>query len=539
MGVATLVATAATVTLMLVAAHVIAAAFGPSVHSQLTPLIMLLGLIGIRAAGIAVTEAAAARMATAVKSGLRLQVIASVMAQGRRWSRDRTGELVTTAIDGVEKLDAFYRRFVPQLIATPLVPVLIVAVVVFIDPLSALLLALTAPLIPLFMWLVGAMAQQRTREQWTALSVLGGRFLDTLQGLSTLVMFNRASEAATHLSEASEELRERTMRVLRVAFLSGFVLELAASLSTAIVAVSIGVRLIEGWMTFERGLAVLLLTPEFYLPFRQLGQRHHAGMEGLAAAERIFHVIDASEAAAPPMPLAPSPTIRPEAGAVSLIGVSFTYPDGDALALNGVTLTMAPRTLTAITGESGAGKTTLLALLLRLMEPTGGRMLLDGRDSVAVTSTEWRQHLAFVPQQPHFIHGSILDNLRMGRPTAPLADVVAAARLAHLAPFIESLPQTYDTVIDERATTLSGGERQRLALARALVKRAPVLLLDEPTCHLDTHTAALIVGTIDRLRQHHTVIVVTHQADLACIADHIVHLEDGMVVTDRLREQVA
>ena len=538
-AVVTLVATAATIAMMLVAARVVATAFDSSASSQVAALTVLLALIAVRAVAVGVTEAAAQRMATVVKSQLRLLAIAGLITQGRRLSRDRTGELVTMTIDGVDKLDVFYRRFVPQLIATAIVPPLIALAVLFIDPLSALLLAITGPLIPLFMWLLGSMAEQRSRDQWTALSVLGGRFLDTLQGLSTLVMFGRAADAASALSDASEELRVRTMRVLRVAFLSGFVLELAASISTAIVAVSIGVRLIEGWMTFERGLAVLLLTPEFYLPFRQLGQRHHAGMEGVGAAERIFSVIDAAAVGHARPPVEPPATPLPPNCTVSLVGVTYTYEDCDVAALRDVTLTFTPRTLTAITGDSGAGKSTLLALVLRLLEPSAGRLLLDGQDSTTFDSGAWRRHFAFVPQRPHFMHGSILENLRMARPNAPMREVMAAARLAHADAFIESLPHAYDTMIDDTASTLSGGERQRLALARALVKGAPVLLLDEPTSSLDANTESLINDTLQLLRRDHTVIVVTHRLDITCTADHVVCLADGGVTIDSAAQEVA
>jgi ATP-binding cassette subfamily C protein CydD len=549
---ATGVAAAATITAAVIVARLIAEAFdagdstgAAGLRLPLGFLSLLLGVIAVRAIAVGAGEAAAQRISTGIRSRLRRAAMASLLAQGRDLSRERTGELVTTVIDGIDKLDAFYRRFVPQALATAIVPALILVAVAFLDPLSGMLLAVTGPLIPLFMWLLGSMAASRARDQWLALSLLGGRFLDTLQGLPTLTAFNRAPEAALALEDASEQLRVRTMGVLRVAFLSGLVLELAASISTAIVAVSVGVRLVEGWMSFGTGLTVLLLTPEFYLPFRQLGQRHHAGMEGTAAAEQIFRIIDAEQT--PAMDVWPA--LDGKSGAASMDHVhatqprtlsvhalTVTYPDASAPALHDITVTFAPRTLTAIVGDSGAGKSTLLAALLRLVEPASGEIRLGDRPARATSAVSWRSHFAFVPQRPRFLHGTLLDNLRMGRADATLADIVGAARLAHADRFIDSLPEGYATVIDETASTLSGGERQRLAIARALVRRAPVLLLDEPTSSLDDQTASLIADTLRRVRHERTVIVVTHRLGLAAMADHVVTLDNGRITADAFRE---
>lgn len=546
-------AAAATIAHTVLAAGIIAGAFietadvsagdapdtpGRWFGSMETALLALLAFILVRALAVGLAEGAAQRIATRVKSYLRVAMVAGMINDGRALSSEQTGELVTTAVDGVEKLDAFYRRFVPQAMTTAVVPVMIVVAVAFIDPLSAALLAITGPLIPLFMWLLGTMAQQRAREQWVALSLLGGRFLDTLQGLPTLTIFGRAPEAALALEDASEELRHRTMGVLRVAFLSGLVLELAASVSTAVVAASIGVRLVEGWMTFETGLAVLLLTPEFYLPFRQLGQRHHAAMEGTAAAERIFHMIDRTGDASGG---AAQTTSAVASGRCTLAIVQLThaYTGADRRALDRVSATFAPLTLTAVVGESGAGKSTLLHALLRLIEPTAGQMYLNGRAHTTFPAAAWRRHFAFVPQRPRFLHASIADNLRMACADATNADLVEAVRMAHADGFVEALPDKYDTVIDETASTLSGGERQRLAIARALLKGAPILVLDEPTSSVDAGTEAALNDTLMRIRQDRTVIVVTHRLDITRRADQVVTLAGGGRVTDTRRREVA
>jgi ATP-binding cassette subfamily C protein CydD len=489
-------------------------------------LAALLALIGIRAAAAAAGEWAAQRIATRAKSRIRLDMVRAVVARGPRTGDERgTGELVTTAMDGVEKLDAFYRRFLPQAISTAVVPIVVLAAVGYFDLVSFAVLAITGPLIPLFMWLLGVLAERRAREQWRALGLLGGHFLDTLQGLPTLTLFNRQQDAAASLDRASELLRVRTMGVLRVAFLSGLVLELAASVSTALVAAGVGVRLIEGTLTFLPGLTVLLLAPEFYLPFRQLGQRHHAGMEGIAAAERIFEFLDRTAIAAAPQSAGAVSGFS--AGRLEITDLTVTYPGADRPALADVSLSLTSRSLTAVVGPSGAGKSTLIGVLLRYVEPTAGSVEIDGVAIGDAPGAAWRRAFSYVPQRPHFIHGSILENLRVARADATIEDVVAAARLAEADGFIASLPQAYETPMDETASTLSGGERQRLAIARALLKRSPILLLDEPTSSLDRESEALIIRALDRIRRERTVLVVAHRLATVRGADRIIVLDKG------------
>jgi thiol reductant ABC exporter CydD subunit len=515
------------------------------IQAALRPaLSALLALLCARAICAGFVEWCGQRVATRVKGHVRTMLVKHLSARGPRGlTGERTGEVVTTVMDGVEQLDAFYRRFVPQMFATAVVPAIIVLAVAWLDLPSALILAVTGPLILVFMWLLGTLAAQRTREQWRALSSLGGRFLDTLQGLSTLTLYGRAEDAADRLDEASEDLRVRTMGVLKVAFLSGFVLELAATLGTAMVAVSVGVRMIEGWIGFQAGLTVLLLAPEFYLPFRLLGQRHHAGMEGVAAAERIFALLGTS---APGAAQTAAATLADGSGdeesrsacshdiasgrvTLSLTRVSFSYPDAVRPALHDVSIHFPPRTLTAIVGPSGAGKSTLAALLLRFIDPADGQVRANGRDARGLAAADWRRLIALVPQRPHFFEGSILDNLRLARPDATRDEVRAAARMAEAEAFIAAMPDGYDTPLDEMAARLSGGERQRLALARALLKPAPVLLLDEPSSSLDPATEAAITRILSRLAPERTVIVIAHRLATVRQAHRIVVLHDGAI----------
>lgn len=503
----------------------------------------LLALLIVRACLAGVAEWCGQRAATRIKSHVRTALVSHLTARGpRALDGERTGELVTTVVDGVEQLDAYYRRFVPQLFATAIVPCLIVVAVAWIDLPSALILAITGPLILVFMWLLGTLAARRTREQWQALSTLGGRFLDTLQGLATLTLCGRARDAADRLDAAGEGLRVRTMAVLKVAFLSSLVLELAGTLGTALVAVGIGVRMIEGWIGFGPGLTVLLLVPEFYLPFRQLGQRHHAGMEGVAAAERIFTLLDAplpARASADAGMRTPLDAMPPDANAemaIALTGVTFTYPGATLPALRDVTLAFPARTLTAIVGPSGAGKSTLVALLLRFLTPSQGALQARGADgamcdcdATADDAAQWRERIALVPQRPHFFEGSILDNLRLARPDATLAEVRSAAAMAEADGFISTLPRGYDTPLDETAARLSGGERQRLAIARALLKPAPILILDEPSSSLDPVSEAAVTRVLATLSRDRTIIVIAHRLATVRQASRIIVLNEGRI----------
>jgi thiol reductant ABC exporter CydD subunit len=517
-----------------------------SVASQ---TVLLLVLIVVRAMLTGLSEHCALRIAIRVKSSLRDTLVRRLLERDPGGPRaDRTGELVTTAMDGVEKLEAFYRRFVPQAIATAVVPLVIVGVVAWLDVVSGLVLALTAPLIPVFMWLLGTLAEQRARQQWQALGRLSGQFLDVLQGLTTLTLFGQQRAAAARLVVSSDRFRERTMGILRIAFLSSLILELAASLSTALVAVGVGVRLVEGWIAFQPALAVLLLAPEFYLPFRLLGQRHHAGMEGVAAAERTFALLDGAEpCAASVVPTrgaarhfdvcqeAPSPLPRLAARSGSGIdlairGVSFSYSGSETMALRGVDLTLESGTLTALVGPSGAGKSTLVSLLLRFVEPSAGFLVADGRRIDATDATEWRRFIALVPQRPHFFAGTVLDNLRLGRSDATLDEICEAAHLADADTFIRALPHGYDTPLDDTAARLSGGERQRLAIARALVKGAPLVVLDEPSSSLDPESEVALTQALSRLARTRTVLVVAHRLNTVRQADQIAVLEAGRLI---------
>lgn len=506
-------------------AHALAGAFHGRGPGELRwTLGALLAVVVARAAVHGLGEAAALHYAGTVRSLLRRRLIAHALGLGPQWTAGkRAGEVATVATRGLDALDVYFARYLPQLALACITPVAVLAVVAGADLLSAMVIAVTLPLIPVFMVLVGLHTKARTERQWRLLQRLGGHFLDVVEGLPTLKLFNRADAQAQVIAEVTGAHRRITMRVLRVAFLSALVLELLSTLAVALVAVQVGLRLLNGDVPYETALLVLILAPEAYLPLRAVGAQFHAGMEGVAAAERAFEVLDT------PLPR------RPAGGGAAadlrrdrivLDEVTVRYPDRDRPALEKASLTIEPGERIVVVGPSGAGKSTLLSLLLRFTEPASGTVSFA---DVPVES--WREQISWVPQHPHLFDGTIADNIRLGRPGASPADVRRAAAQAGLAEFIDALPDGYDTRVGERGARLSSGQRQRVALARAFLRDAPLVLLDEPTAHLDPLTAHGVQEAVHRLAAGRTVVLVTHDPTWTHFADRVVHIEAG-----RLRE---
>jgi ATP-binding cassette subfamily C protein CydD len=490
-----------------------------------TLLLLLLGTSVLRSGFLWAREVAAQRGAVRIKSELRERLFAHILRLGPTYARgERTGELTTTTTEGVEKLEVYFSRYLPQTVLSVFVPLLIAGYIFPRDPSSAVLLLVTAPVIPIMMLLVGSYAEEHMQRQWAALSRMGASFLDALQGLTTLKIFGCGAAEGERVAGASEEFRRRTMKVLRYAFLSGFVLEFMTAMAIALVAVTLGVRLISGNMPFEEAFVVLLLAPEFYKPLRELGAHRHAGMEGSAAADRIFEILStpvpAREGSGAPARAAGGITVE-------FSGVGYTYPGSERPALSDLALTLSAGTRTALVGRSGAGKSTLVNLLMRLMDPESGAILANGVAVEKMTAKAWRQSLALVPQRPHLFYGSVLENIRLARPEASREEVERAAGLAGAAEFIRRLPEGYETQIGERGSRLSGGEAQRVAIARAFLKDAPVLVMDEPTSGLDPESERLIRAALERLARGRTVLTVAHRLNTVYGADRIAVLEGG------------
>jgi ATP-binding cassette subfamily C protein CydD len=495
---------------------------------------LLLGAMVARALLLWVREVAAQRGAVRVKSELRERLFAHVLWLGPSYTGgERAGELATTATGGVEKLGPYFARYLPQAALSAFIPLLVALYILPRDLSSAVLLLVTAPVIPVMMVLVGSYAEDHMKRQWTALSRLGARFLGALRGLTTLKIFGRAADEERRVAEASEEFRERTMKVLRYAFLSGLVLEFMTGVAIALVAVTLGVRLINGAISFEEAFLVLLLAPEFYKPLRELGAHRHAGMEGKAAAERIFEILDTPAPVKRDAGAAPGlrPAGRRSGGmTVEFSGVSYAYPGREEPALSEVDLLLRAGMRTALVGRSGSGKSTLVNLLLRFVDPTGGRVLANGVDIGDLPVEAWREHVALVPQRPYLFYGSVLENIRLARPRASREEVRWAATRAGADEFVGQLPAGYDAQIGERGTRLSGGEAQRVAVARAFLKDAPLLVMDEPTSSLDPESEGLIRDAIESLAEDRTVLVVAHRLNTVRNADVIAVLEGGNIL---------
>jgi ATP-binding cassette, subfamily C, bacterial CydD len=507
-------------------ARVVAQAFAGASLGDVSRDLVLLGLAfagrGVLAWGF---ELAGRRAASSVLSELRVALV-------RRRLRDQplaldgveAGEVVASAVQGVDGLEAYFARYLPQLVLASVVPLTVLAWVATIDLTSAGVMLLTLPLVPVFMWLIGRYTEDRTRERWQALRLLSGRFLDVVRGLPTLQAFNRSRAQAGVLAEVGEGYRRTTMATLRVGFLSGSVLELAATVGVALVAVTVGVRLAGGSLGLQAGLTVLVLAPELYLPLRRLAAEFHASVDGLAVAERMLELLEAPPAVGAGGRLVP-PT--PREAPVRFEAVSFAYPSRPGLVLDEFDLQLPPGATVALVGPSGAGKTTVASLLLRFAEPSSGRVTVGGIDLAECRAELWRRLIAWVPQRPTIFRGSVIENIRLGDEGASDGAVRDAAMLAGADRFIRSLPSGYETLVGDGGRPLSAGERRRIALARAFVRDAPFVILDEPTADLDRVSADVVAEAVERLRVGRTVLLIAHRPELVEHADRVVVLGDG------------
>ncbi|MGK9165315.1 thiol reductant ABC exporter subunit CydD [Inquilinus limosus] len=501
--------------------------------SALWPLFAaLLTAMLLRAGAAWAWEALGAVAATQVKTRLRRQILDRVHALGPAWRAERqTGDLAVTLIERIEALDGYYARFLPQSRVAAILPILILAAVYPVDWVSGVILTIAGPFVPLLMALIGMKAADESRRQFRTLARMSAYFLDRLQGLATLRLFGRAEAEVEGIALAADAFRDRTMRVLRIAFLSSASLEFFASVAVAIVATYVGLGLLGhiGWgtaphLTLFSGLFVLLMAPDFFQPLRMLAAYYHDRVAAIGAAEGLAEVLDAPDAApggARPMP----------EGDLEIVfdNVSVAFEGGARSAIRGASLRIGPGDHVALVGMSGAGKSTLLSLLLGFRRPDAGRVLVNGVDLAEIDPEDLRRRIAWIGQAPVLFHGTLRDNIRLGRPDADDAAVERAAAEARVTEFAATLPQGLDTPVGERGVGLSGGQAQRVALARAFLKDAPLVLLDEPTASLDRDTEAEILEQVRRLARGRTVIVATHSPAAMAIADRRILLDQGRV----------
>ncbi|MFC5801244.1 thiol reductant ABC exporter subunit CydD [Streptomyces formicae] len=500
-------------------AEVVVGAFqhGLEVSGLWPELVLLAAVAAGRGLVSWLTELAAHRASAAVKSELRMRLLEQATLLGPGWlGGQRTGSLVALATRGVDALDDYFARYLPQLGLAVVVPVAVLARIVTEDWVSAAVIVVTLPLIPVFMVLIGWATEARMDRQWKLLSRLSGHFLDVVAGLPTLKVFGRAKAQAESIRTITAEYRRATLKTLRIAFLSSFALELLSTLSVALVAVGIGMRLVHGELDLYTGLVVLILAPEAYLPLRQVGAQYHAAAEGLSAAEEIFDVLEA--------PVRGGGRGIPGSVRLELSGVTVRRPGRAEPSLDSASLVVEPGEVVALVGPSGVGKSTLLDVVLGFVPPAEGRVTVGGTALESLDLERWRESIAWVPQRPYLFAGTVAENVRLARPEAGDAEVVAALRDAGAYDFVAGLPRGVDTVLGEDGAGLSAGQRQRLALARAFLADRPLLLLDEPTAALDGETEAGIVEAVRRLAVGRTVLLVVHRPALLALADRVVEL---------------
>lgn len=485
-----------------------------------------------RAAMVFLREEAGMRISHGVRDDLRARLLDRLHARGPAWqARQAGGAVVSRLLEEVDALDGYFARYLPQRWLAALVPLAIVVVVIPLNWVAGLILLATAPLIPLFMAIVGHGARTRQQHQFEALARMSGQFLETLRGLTTLRLMDAHRRQAVVVERSADAFRARTIRVLRLAFLSGTVLEFFASLAIALSAVYLGFGLL-GYLEIGFGgtlptlfvaLFILLLAPEFYLPLRELGTHYHARAEALAAARSLSEWLDDAEAE----PSAVSAGVLPprDGGpAIRIEGLGFAHRE-DVPVFDGFSLDIAAGESVALTGASGSGKTTLLRLLLAQLLPDHGRILINGTPLAALDPVVWRERIGWMSQHPRLMAASLADNLRVARRDASDDELIEALCLAGLADWYFGLPHGLASRLGEGGQLMSGGQLRRLALARLSLRPASLLLLDEPTASLDTETEALVVSRLATLRAGRTVVLLTHRSSPLKLADRIVRLD--------------
>ncbi|MEX7473230.1 thiol reductant ABC exporter subunit CydD [Mycobacterium adipatum] len=485
-----------------------------------TDLAILGGIWVVRVAAQRLQAGLSQRAATAMIGELSAQVLRSVTTrppQRLDEVRDEATVVVTRGLDG---LRPYFTGYLPAVILAGILTPATVVVLAVTDLQAAAVVAVALPLIPLFMVLIGRLTAERSAAALNAMTTLQSRLLDLVAGIPTLRALGRATGPAHRISELSAAHRRSAMQTLRIAFLSAAVLELIATLGVALVAVNVGLRLVFGEMTLVAALTALLLAPEVFWPLRRVGVQFHAAQDGKAAADAAMALIDAE-------PRHPAGTRPPAAAHIEIRLAELTVAGRDGPAPDALSATISPGRVTVLTGPNGAGKSTAVAAVLGLTQPTSGRVLIDGVDIADIDVAQWWRRIAWLPQRPALIPGSVRSNLEL---YGPLSDLDAACRAAAFDEVLATLPGGLDEVIGRGGTGLSLGQRQRLGLARALGSEAPVLLLDEPTAHLDSDSEARVLEAISaRARDGATVMVIGHRAPVLSIGDDIVRLSGAHV----------
>jgi ATP-binding cassette subfamily C protein CydD len=492
----------------------------------------ILVIVLIRAVFTFINDTLAGKLAVAVKSELRSLLLNKIDRLGPVWlKRQKTGEIIATCLQGVDALDSYFSQFLPQVVLAAILPLAILVFVWPLDLLTGIVFLVTAPLIPLFMILIGRMAAGVTARQWTKLSQMGDFLLDSIRGLKTLLLLGRGGQRLQDIQEVSEQYRVTTLNVLKITFLSAFVLEMVATIATAVVAVEIGLRLLYGQIAFQQAFFILLVAPEFYLPMRNLSLRYHAGMSGVSAAVSIFKLLDTPEVLTQTSTIITESIPLPaEIDRLTLERVTFSYEGSTAIALNDFSFQFEQDRLYVLAGVNGAGKSTLFHLLMQFLQPSSGHIEGDGQRIDTWTPEMWRRNISWVGQKPAIFNSSLLENVRLFNQSYTPKQVEDALEKALLGNLLQRLPHGLETHMLESGVRFSSGERQRLALARAILKNGSLVLLDEPTSHLDSTLDQEFMLGVKNLVRNKIAIMIAHHMTLARLADEVLVLEHGRLV---------
>jgi ATP-binding cassette subfamily C protein CydD len=462
------------------------------------------------------------------KARLRAAVFARLLDEGPRDERP-VGERAALVVDRIEALEGFLTRWLPAATLAMIGPALVAAAAFAADPASGAMLAIAGVLVPLAMALTGIGAAQASRRQFEALGRLSGRFLDRMRGLPTLVLFRRQEAEARALGAAAEELRGRTMKVLRVAFLSTASMDLIAAAVIALLAIRHGAILANDHPDPVAAIFCLLLVPAFFAPLRAFSQSYHEKLNARGAAAELAPLLAEPEA---------PPGLRleemPRKLVVTFQDVRLRYDPSRPPALNGLSFRVMPGETLVLAGASGAGKSSVLRLLMGFRKPDGGRIALNGQDATLLAPAELRRLSSYVGQRAHLFRGTLRENIRLARPDATDAQVEAAAEAAQVMAFAKTLSQGLDTLVGEGGFGLSGGQAQRVAVARAFLRDAPLVLLDEPTAHLDPGTEAEVLESLRRLCGGRTAIVATHSRAAQRVLGRVMQMEEGRAAGQRM-----
>lgn len=502
-------------------------------------LTALLVIILVRSGLVWLMDVFTGRVATDVKHRVREELIQKIWSLGPAYAwGESSAELTTTITEGVESLDAYFRQYLPQLVFAVAIPLTILLFVFPLDWLTGIVFLVTAPLIPVFMRLIGSVSEAFTRRQWDALRRMSVFFLDSIQGLMTLKTLRQSRQQIQRIRDVSEKYRLATLSVLKVTFLSALVLEWVGTISIAVVAVEIGLRLLYGRMAFVDAFFILLIAPEFYLPLRLLGQRFHAGIGGFSVAKRIFSIMDQ-----PVNGLACQSNHRdfviPAEFYLYFDHVSYRYPSRIEDAVKDISLGFKSGQICAVVGTSGAGKSTLANLLLRFCEPYEGKILLNDLPINEIPLGVWRSWVAWVPQQSYLFQGTIASNICLGCKNITDEDIARVAHLVGLGEWIETLPEGYQTWIGEHGIGLSRGQAQRVALARAFLRNSPILVMDEPTASLDPELDVILEKAVLELCHQRTVFLIAHRLETITHANVIYVMDKGKIVASGTHYELA